>query len=802
MSATFRRTPLAAALLSTFSIPMGVYAQEAAVPATTLPEVQVTDDRVAPDSYKPEAMSSPKFTQPLVDTPQTITVIKKEVIADQGAISLTDALRNTPGITFQAGENGNTASGDTIFMRGFDAQGSIFLDGIRDLSPAVRDVFNVEQVEVVKGPSGADNGRGTASGYINLESKTPTAENVQAASFAYGTEDRRRISADLNQVVADKIGVRLNLLGQDGGVAGRPDLERRQWGIAPSITIGMGTNTRFSLFSQHLRQDNTPDGGVSAIGVSGYRNPILEGGNSTGTVVDARPVDTENFYGLRSDFEDIRANMLTARVEHEFNPYISIRNTSRYAKVDQKRILSAPLQAPNVSDPNTPATDPPILRDDPSTWTSNRSRQASYRENEILTNQTNLRTDFKTGIFQHELSSGVELIYESQFTPTLATEPTTPAQVQTPANLYDPNPSDPAITLGKSGASIDGDVVTTALYAFDTIKLGEQWQFLGGLRWERYETETTNVAAATVSPTVPFGTPGTATVLDDSDNLLSWKTAVLFKPATNGSVYVSYANSKRPPGTDGFALTVSAPTAANPNININSQGLKPQKSENVEVGTKWDFLGGRLALTAALFSSENKNDLARQADDSVVQYGKRTVEGIELGAAGQLAPGWNVTFGYTFQDTEVKDGAQFVQANGTIVSPQDGVAINFSPKNFVNLWTTYQVPMQLPFSKVPKPLTVGGGARYVDTQTRTTALRSATAGGDGTITQANSGILFVDDYIVFDLMASYDFTQKVSLQLNGYNVFDEEYVASVNNSGQRYFPAVPVSYLLSLNVRF
>lgn len=802
MTASFRRTPLAAALISTFSIPMAVYGQQdiapaaptaETAPAAKLPEVKVVEERDAQSSYKPEQVASPKFMQPLVNTPQTVTVIRKEVIADQGALSLTDALRNTPGITFQAGENGNTASGDTIFMRGFDAQGSIFLDNIRDLTPAVRDVFNLEQVEIFKGPAGADNGRGNASGYINLVSKTPQAEDSRSMSVGYGTEDRRRIAGDFNERIGDSVGLRLNLVAQDGGVAGRPQIDREMWGVAPSLTIGLGSPTRFSLFSQHIRQDNTPDGGVSAIGVSGYRNPILEGGNSTNDVVDADKVDTKNYYGLKSDFEDIRANMFTARVEHDFKPDVTIRNTSRYSKTDQKRVLTAPLQAPTVSDPNPVAGQAPVLRDDPATWTVNRSRQASYRENELLTNQTNLQfRAIRTGPVTHDLSTGFEFIHESQFTPTLAV---VAGQTQAPANLYNPNPNDAGVALARNGVYADGSTNTGALYVFDTIKLGEAWQFTAGGRWERYETETdsTTLSTATTFPNLPVGTLIPAHI-EDADNLFSWKTGVLFKPLPNGSVYLAYANSLRPPGGDNFTLqTATTGAAGTPNTNINAAGLDPQKAKNLEIGTKWDFLGGRLAATAALFSSENKNDLARQADDSVVQYGKRTAEGIELGLVGQVTSAWQVSFGYTYQDTEVKDGARFVQADGSVLSPQDGTAINFSPKNFVNLWTTYKLPI---------PLTVGGGIRYVDSQARTTALRTATAGGNGTITPANSGILQVEDYTVIDLMAMYDITPKYSVQFNAYNVADEDYVASVNNSGQRYFPDIPASYMLSLNVKF
>ncbi|TDU30996.1 catecholate siderophore receptor [Panacagrimonas perspica] len=798
MTATFRRTPLAVALISTFSLPLVAYAQDTApaagtAPATQLPEVKVVDERDSENTYKPEQVESPKFMQPLVNTPQTVTVIRKEVIADQGALSLTDALRNTPGITFQAGENGNTASGDTIFMRGFDAQGSIFLDNIRDLTPAVRDVFNLEQVEIFKGPAGADNGRGNASGYINLVSKTPLAEDSRSMSVGYGTEDRRRISGDINERVGESLGLRLNLVAQDGGVAGRPQIDREMWGVAPSVTLGLGTATRLSLFSQHIRQDNTPDGGVSAIGVSGWRNTILEGANSTGEVVNPREVDSKNFYGLKSDFEDIRANMFTVRVEHDLTPAVVIRNTSRYSKTDQKRVLSAPLQAPIVSDANPTAGQPPVLRDDPDTWTVNRSRQASYRENELLTNQTNLQfRAIQTGPVTHDVSTGFELIHESQYTPTLAV---VAGQTQVAANLYNPNPNDPGVQLARNGVYTDGSTNTGALYLFDTIKLGEAWQFTAGGRWERYETDTDSTALSTVAnfPTLPAGTL-VPTHAEDADNLFSWKTGVLFKPATNGSVYVAYANSLRPPGGDNFTLQAATTNAAGtPNANINAVGLDPQKAKNLELGTKWDFLGGRVAATLALFSSENKNDLARQSDDSVVQYGKKTAEGVEVGVVGQVTSAWQLSFGYTYQDTEVKDGARFVQANGDVLSPQDGVAINFSPKNFVNLWTTYKLPI---------PLTVGGGIRYVDSQGRTTALRTATAGGDGTITAANAGILKVEDYTVIDLMATYDITPMYSVQFNAYNVADEDYVASVNNSGQRYFPDIPASYMLSLNVKF
>jgi catecholate siderophore receptor len=221
-SIKMRHTPVAAAVFAALNaVPAFAQAQDEA-PQRQLPPISVSaeGDNEA-TTYKPDRASSPKFTEPLLDTPQTVLVIKKQVMAEQGATNLTDALRNIPGITFQLGENGNTQSGDTIFMRGFDSQNSIFLDGIRDLGAAVRDVFNVEQVEVFKGPAGADNGRGATSGYVNLASKVPLSTDGFSSSLAYGTEDRSRLTADWNSTIESFEGAafRLNVMGQQGGIA-------------------------------------------------------------------------------------------------------------------------------------------------------------------------------------------------------------------------------------------------------------------------------------------------------------------------------------------------------------------------------------------------------------------------------------------------------------------------------------------------------------------------------------------------------------------------------------------------------
>ncbi|MDB5999533.1 MAG: TonB-dependent receptor for iron transport, partial [Rhizobacter sp.] len=279
-----RKHASAPAALGLLIAALPLHAQQAApTPAAsassahTLPAVKATGR--AENDYKADAVSSPKFTQPLVDTPQTITVIKKEILQQQQATTLTEALRNTPGITMLMGENGNTATGDSIFMRGFDTSGSIFVDGIRDLGTVTRDTFNVESIEVVKGPAGTDNGRGSPTGYVNLVTKLPTLEEFGTGSVAAGTGSRKRATVDLNKPLDIGIpgsAVRLNVMGQDFGGIDRDVVQYKSWGIAPSLALGLGTPTRTFIYALHTRQDNIPDGGIPTIGMPGFYNAIFD----------------------------------------------------------------------------------------------------------------------------------------------------------------------------------------------------------------------------------------------------------------------------------------------------------------------------------------------------------------------------------------------------------------------------------------------------------------------------------------------------------------------------------------------
>lgn len=305
---------------------------------TTLPEVKVTSKQE--NDFKADKASSPKYTQPLVDTPQTITVIKRELIEQQGAVTLTQALQNTPGVgAFFLGENGSTNTGDAVYMRGFDSSSSIYVDGVRDLGSISRDLFNIEQIDVLKGAAGTDSGRSAPTGSINLVSKQAQKDDATYGSVKFGSGSQKRVTADWNKVINAETGTafRLNVMDEDSGSTSRNEVKNKRWGVAPSLAFGLGSPTRIYLNYLHVDQNNVPDGGVPTIGLPGYSSPDPK----RPFLSTAPMVDPKNFYGSSSDFDKVKADMLTGRIEHDFNPKAKLINTTRYGKTSQNYLLTA-----------------------------------------------------------------------------------------------------------------------------------------------------------------------------------------------------------------------------------------------------------------------------------------------------------------------------------------------------------------------------------------------------------------------------------------------------------------------------
>ena len=744
---------IAALVAATFSM-----TAMAADDVAELPEVAVKSKKEV-ETFKADESANTKFTKPLLDTPQTVQVIKKELLRDQGVFTLTDALRNTPGITMQMGENGNTSAGDTFSMRGFNASNQLFVDGIRDLGAVSRDVFNTEQVEVVKGPSGADIGRGAASGYVNLITKLPTLTNSNYATLGYGTGNKKRATIDVNQALSDTIAVRLNGLVTESDVQKRDNVANQNFSIAPSIAFGLGTDARGYFFSQHIRQDNTPDGGIPSIGMSGFYNAPPSFANT------GHKVDRSNFYGSKNDYERVDADMFTAKLEYDLSDKTTVRNITRYGRSSIDRVLTG---VNGISAASA----------DPSTWTVARSRQRVDRDDEILINQTSLNTIFDIAGFKNSFTGGVEFIYEKQKNKGFGTATTTTSGIpytaisNPPANLYDPNDSD---LLGKpyeNGANTEGRTSTMAVYAFDTIDLNDQWQVNGGVRFERYDTRSRGASILPSGNPVPAVTTLTPFSLSDSDNPSSYKAGILYKPATNGSVYLSYGSSYTPPASANFALSATA-------TNQNNSALDPQKTDNLEIGTKWNLLNDQLNVTAALFRTENdKQTSFDPVTTQATQMGKTRVTGYELMAVGNLTEYWQISAGFTKMNAKALD--QNSQNNAGVVSTSTGV--RWIPEYSATLWTQYSY----------NNFTVGGGLRYMGEQKRLVT----------TVDPDTQNMPEIQSYTVADAMIAYAVNKNLNLRLNVYNIFNKEYINTMNNSGARVVMGLPRAAMATAEIKF
>lgn len=731
-----KHTPAALAAVATLSMPFAAQAQsqpqqmqEVTITATAERAVQA-----------PVKSSSDKFTAPLLDTPKSVTVIPAEVIAQSGAVSLTDAIRTVPGITIGAAEGGNPV-GDNLFIRGFNAQSDTYIDGIRDSGSQSREIFALEQIEVVKGPNSAYGGRSSAGGGINLVSKSAKAENFSNASVGIGSGEYRRSTADLNRIVSDDVAVRLNVMAHDNHVVGRNEVNSKRWGIAPTVAFGLKSPTKVNLSYYHLQSDELPDTGIP------FNNPITTGANISkngdGTPL-AVPRDT--FYGLvNRDFRDTSTDVGTLDIRHEFADGLVLRNVSRYGRSKNDYVWTQPDDSKgNVVLYGT-------------VWRRANTRVAST---DTAANATSLTGVFHAYGVKHSYTTGIEFSREETkrtsylFTPgtnnpltkTFTCPTAGAATLYNCTTLINPNPNDPwEYTRSESPARNSIVSNTRSAYAFDTLEFSPQWLLNVGVRWDNFRTSL-NV------PTYTLAGVTTQAASAQVDNTFSnYQAGLVYKPAANSSVYISYGTSSTPVGNDG-GDGLDAITGA-------LQKLAPQDSKSFELGTKWEILARRLSVSAAYFQSDMNNARVTAPDGLSQNVGKKTIKGVELGVSGSLSTNWQVFGGYTHLDGKVADNG-FVNTGTTAApvwtpSPFNGNVFPSTPKNSASLWSTYAL--------MPG-LTVGGGLNYVSK------------------VYANiNNNKFAPAYTRLDAMLSYDVNPHVSLQFNVQNLSDKLYYDKVSS---------------------
>lgn len=719
----------------------------------------------------PPEVESPKATSALIDTPQTITVISDQTLRKQNLQTLRDALQTIPGITFGAGEGGG-GYGDAINLRGYSAANDITVDGLRDSAQYSRtDPFNLQQIEVYNGANSVFNGSGSVGGTINLVSKVPTPQTLTIVQAAGGTDDYYRGAIDSNVRASELIAVRLNAMYHHNKVPGRDVETFERWGVAPSITLGIEGPTSLTLAYVHQEDNNTPVFGVP------YFKSLVNDGQLPGT-------DTSDYFGIENlDRQDQVVDRLTATFRHEVNDMLSVRNLTRWQRVGQLSQTSAPQGTFCLANGLQPVGNNGLSTVGipcPTTLTPGQYQPSGPRglvrdqENQLLATQTDLRIENGArgnGGLHNVLNVGVAGMIED-YAITSASLPRTAAGAAVPLpalSLADPNtvyggPINYTIT-----AQSKSETRNIAVYAFDTLEIGDMFEINGGVRWEYQHARFRGLPLRIVPPGATQLTAAQAAPQESRDKIFSYRIGGVFHPVQNVSIYAGYGNSKLPASATvrlGCG-TISAPGAADP------CATAPESARNYEAGIKAGLFGRRLELTASVFRNERTNFRVPSNDTALpsglqVLDGKSRVDGIAFGASGNITPEWTIFANYTYLDGKVRQSISNRDRAAGVFDAQAGQDLLQTPEHSGSLFTTY---------KLPFGLEIGYGLTYQGSFALNNRVRAVVSGVTIDTPQFRA-----DDYLVHRAYLAWTFVDGLTAQLNVQNFTDEKYFTGIRNN--------------------
>lgn len=696
------------------------------------------------ESLKVDESANSKLVAPLLDTPKSVSILSQKLIKDSNSNTLLEALRYEPGITLGAGEGG-TPFTDMPYIRGYSAQSSVYVDGVRNSTSQNRDMFAIEQVEVIKGSSSALGGGGSVGGSINLIPKVAHEGDVYQGSVQGGTDNYRHIQLDANKDFGNGVAGRVVVMGHENEKAGSNNgAEYARAGIASSLAFGLDTATRGTLSYYYLRSNDEPDAGIPFLPVGG------------------KPIDVKQgtYYGWKArDFDKRENHIGTFKLEQDLADDLTLSNTMSYTKSKSDYIYT------NADDSKGNVTKNGTI-----------SRRALSRivDTDGYSDQLALKGKFNTGALKHSFNTGAEWSYQQSnqgvytFTDASGTTSTvhnTSCPVSSALSngwcTSVDNPMNGAFTdtLGSIKNQYTTRSRTVSLYALDSIEFNPQWLLNLGVRWDKFETErkyNKNIYK-TVKDIDKTSTSGNYTndvsiaagqKFENDSDYFSYQAGLVYKPTENGSIYASFATSANPVGVDqgdgADALSTSSQQA---------NDLSPEKARTFEVGTKWDLFNNRANLTAAIFRTEKQNTRIAIDANTTTNAGESKVDGFEVGFNGKVTDKWEVSAGYSYLDSELTKAAYNAVA-------QEGKPLPFVAKNSATLWSTYRV--------LPK-LTLGAGAEY----------------RDKVFTNTNTGATMLEDkylptYTIYNAMAKYDVNKNVNLQLNINNISDKRYFTSAH----------------------
>jgi catecholate siderophore receptor len=737
------------------------------------------------------------------DTPQAVTVISGELMKAQATTTLGDALRNSPGITIAIGEGG-TLAGDQFKIRGFDAKDDVYLDGLRDFGAYTRDSFDYEEVQVLKGPSGLMFGRGTTGGAINTVSKAAFLADKYVGHLEGGNGNHVRGTADLNYQLSDTAAVRLNLMYTDTGTVDRDLVHSTRFGIAPTVSLGLGTNTVFTASFIHQKTAARQDYGlvVASPPNSVYAAPVSEFG-----------VPRNTYMGFSADHDKNTADLFTTKITHVATDWLTLENDTR-AAVYSRDFRYTPTDACDntVASVNgagvlTTGTNYCNLRlfgiaspgaaagsFDPAGTLVRTGGGGPYHQNSWGMQDTGFASaNFQVGGLRNTVIAGFDASYQradrtiyaytlpNPATYTYALSPPntnipsrstigfplfgfdhqTPAGynviLPTMANIA-PSASNPGGTTATATTVVTstGDATDLALFATDRLWFTDELSVIAGARMDTYRANFSSVLVN-----------GTATAIKSPSFLFSPRASLVYEPDQAQTYYFSWGKGATPIGTS----VVGSPT---PIASSAAAALRPDKSENLEVGAKFSLFDGGLGLTGSLFQVTKSNALQTDPNTGTVllqSSQRQRVQGFEASATGEVLPHFSLTASYTYLNPVITSDA---------TTPFNvGRQITFVPKNAVSVWGDYNARDLL------AGLSFGGGVVYQSNLFNNyTAPTVQPAGSLVPVGYPLGRIVRIPETIELDAVMAYEITKQYRVQLNVNNLTDRlNYSQSFGNRG-------------------
>ena len=746
-------------------LPLSAFAQTPApTAAETMPTVTVREQAIDPNPnaevgapYKAKTSADSRHTRPLAETPQTISVVTKSAIDDSGFTDLKQILSAQPGITLGTGENGNSF-GDRYIIRGQEARSDVFVDGLRDPGMTTRESFAVEQVEITKGPNSTFAGRGSAGGAVNVITKQATLDyDFTRISGSVGTDSHYRLMMDANKAINDKFALRVNALVGSEDVPDRAPANRKRKGLALSGLWEVNSDLSVVLDYYGFRgKDNQPDLGSYLVGTAPARYPA-------GNV----PV-----YAQTNDFLKSDVDTLTARINYRLAPDLKLTSLTRYGTSSNGYAT-------------TGASSRTAFNADGSSYTTGGidGGHTGWQEVHYFAHQSNLRWDKELGGLKHEFIAGFEytdhMVKSGNYKVsnangfncrTSATAAANNAYCFTNgagASLGDPT-SLAGRSYSRNGWSGDWQVRTYALSLMDTVNLTDQWTVFGGVRADHYKLSYLTRNNTTNVQTGNYGF---------NDTLFNAHLGVSYKINPMGMVYAGYGTAQDINGGEPDSGTSSG-YGGLVVYNGSAAGAKPERSQNFELGTKWNLLDDKLLATAAVFQT-TKTDVMEGANydtQGTFNTGKNRVRGIEFGLAGNVTKEFQVQAGAAFMKSKVLRSA--VEAN-----------VGRPLSNFANQTFSVQGKYQL-----TKDFSIGAVARRESSRCGGQPDTAAGYTTTGTCSQP------VPAFTVYDMFASYRINKYADIRLNVMNVTNKDFYTAVYRSGSFLYKGDSRAARLTLNL--